>query len=160
MPRASLEGKNSCNGWLRANAGVISALGKPTCRTKVPGEGTNPCTQSSFTTKNVFDLLQDPFESIEGSTRPQLDAADGLLEPVTHDLHQALIKLLEGPEVLSLHAVRRVSRERQLHLKICALCGEVERVLNVLVDTGAQVSLGKAACFRQSVLSQVGDPSG
>ena len=40
--------------------------------------------------------------------------------------------------------MRRVSRERQLHLKICALCGEVETLLNVLVDTGAQVSLGKA----------------
>ena len=26
--------------------------------TKVPGEGTNTCTQSSFATKNVFDALQ------------------------------------------------------------------------------------------------------
>ena len=63
--------------------------------------------------------------------------------PITNDLHQLLIELLERPEILSLHAVRQGGRERQLHLKICALCGEVERVFNVLVDTGAQVSVVK-----------------
>ena len=40
--------------------------------------------------------------------------------------------------------MRRVGREQQLHLKVCALCGEVEKVPDVLVDTGAQVSLVKA----------------
>ena len=40
--------------------------------------------------------------------------------------------------------MRRVGRERQLHLKVRALCGEVEQVFDVLVDTGAQVSLVKA----------------
>ena len=107
-------------------------------------EGTNPCTRPSLATKNVFDVLQDLSESIGGSPGPQLDAADGQPEPIVHDLHQSLIELLEWPEILSLHAVRRVGRERQLHLKVCALCGEVEKVLDVLVDTGAQVSLVKA----------------
>ena len=47
--------------------------------------------------------------------------------PITvHDLHQSLVELLERPEILSLHAVRRVGRERQLHLDVRALCGEVE----------------------------------
>ena len=107
-------------------------------------EGTNPCTRPSFATKNVFDLLQDLSESIGGSPRPQLDAADGLPEPIVHDLHQSLFELLERPEILSLHAVRRVGRERQLHFKVCALSGEMEKVFDVLVDTGAQVSLVKA----------------
>ena len=40
--------------------------------------------------------------------------------------------------------MRRVGRERQLHLKVRALCREVEKVFDVLVDTGAQVSLVKA----------------
>ena len=40
--------------------------------------------------------------------------------------------------------MRRIGRERQLHLKVRALCGEVEKVFDVLVDTGAQVSLVKA----------------
>ena len=107
-------------------------------------EGTNPCTRPSFATKNVFDVLQDLSESIGGSPGPQLDAADGQPEPIVHDLHQSLIELLKRPEILSLHAVRHVGRERQLHLKVRALCGEVEKVFDVLVDTGAQVSLVKA----------------
>ena len=107
-------------------------------------EGTNPCTRPSFATRNVFDVLQDLFESIGGSPGPQLDAADGQPEPPVHDLHQSLIELLERPEILSLHAVHRVGRERQLHLKVRALCGEVEKVFDVLVDTGAQASLVKA----------------
>ena len=81
-------------------------------------EGTNPCTRPSFATKNVFDVLQDLSESIGGSPGPQLDAADGQPEPIVHDLHQSLVELLERPEILSLHAVRRVGRERQLHLKV------------------------------------------
>ena len=100
-------------------------------------ESTNPCTRPSFATKNVFDVLQDLSESIGGSPGPQLDAADGQPEPIVHDLHQSLVELLERPEILSLHAVRRVGRERQMHLKVRALCGEVEKVLDVLVDTGA-----------------------
>ena len=106
-------------------------------------EGTNPCTRPSFATENVFDVLQDLSESIGGSPGPQLDAADGQPEPIVHDLHQSLVELLERPEILSLHAVRRVGRERQLHLKVRALCGEVEKVFDVLVDTGAPSQLGQ-----------------
>ena len=119
-------------------------------------EGTNPCTRPSFATKNVFDVLQDLSESIGGSPGPQLDAADGQPEPIVHDLHQSLVELLERPEILSLHAVRRVGRERQLHLKVRALCGEVEEVFYVLVDTGAQVSLVKAGLLPPECLSICG----
>ena len=82
-----------------------------------------------------------------------MDGADGLLVPITHDLHQSQIELPERPEILSLHAVRRVCLERQLHLKIRALCGEVERVFNVLLDTGAQVSLVKACLLLPECLT-------
>ena len=121
-------------------------------------EGTNPCTRPSFATKNVFDVLQDLSESIGGSPRPQLDAADGQPEPVVHDLHQSLVELLERLEILSLHAVRRVGRERQLHLKVRALCGEVEKVFDVLVDTGAQVSLVKAGLLPPECLTDSRKP--
>ena len=117
------------------------------------GEGTNPCTRPSFATRNVFDVLQDLSQSIGGSPGPQLNAADGQPEPPVHDLHQSLIELLERPEILSLHAVHRVGRERQLHLKVRALCGEVEKVFNVLVDTGAQVSLVKAGLLPPECLT-------
>ena len=121
-------------------------------------EGTNPCTRPSFATKNVFDVLQDLSESMGGSPGPQLEAADGQPEPIVHDLHQSLIELLERPEVLSLHAVRRVGRERQLHLKVCALCGEVEKVFDVLVDRGAQVSLVKAGLLPPECLTDSRKP--
>ena len=116
-------------------------------------EGSSPCTCLSFATKNVFDVLQDLSESIGGSPRPQLDAAGGQREPIVHHLHQSLIELLERPEIPSLHAVRRVGRERQLHLKVRALCGEVEKVFDVLVDTGAQVSLVKAGLLLPECLT-------
>ena len=121
-------------------------------------EGTNPCTRPSFATKNRFDVLQDLSESIGGSPGPQLDAADGQPEPIVHDLHQSLVELLERPEILSLHAVRRVGREGQLHLKVRALCGEVEKVFDVLVDTGAQVSLVKAGLLPPECLTNSRKP--
>ena len=121
-------------------------------------EGTNPCTRPSFATKNVFDVLQDLSESIGGSPGPQLDAADGQPEPIVHDLHQSLVELLERPEILSLHAVRRVGREQQLHLKVRALCREVEKVFDVLVDTGAQVSLVKAGLLPPECLTDSRKP--
>ena len=120
--------------------------------------GTNPFTRPSFATKNVFDVLQDLSESIGGSPGPQLDAADGQPEPIVHDLHQWLVELLERPEILSLHAVPRVGRERQLHLKVRALCGEVEKVFDVLVDTGAQVSLVKAGLLPPECLTDSRKP--
>ena len=133
---------------MRASAGGITALGGPTCPTKVLGEITNPCTQSSFATKTVCDVPQDLFESIGGSSRAQLETADGVSEPFSRDLHQSLIELLERPETLSLHVMRRVGREGKLHLKVRALCGEVERVLNLLVDTDTKVIVVKAGLLR------------
>ena len=77
---------------------------------------------------------------------------------MVHDLHQSLVELLERPEILRLHAVRRVGRESQLHLKVCALCGEVEKVFDVLVDTGAQVSFVKAGLLPPECLTDSQKP--
>ena len=109
-------------------------------------EGTYPCTRPSFATKNVFDVLQDLSESIGGSPGPQLDAADRQPEPIVHDLHQSLVELLERPEILSLHAVRRVGRERQLHLKVRAL-----RSLTCWSTRELKSAWSRLAYFRQSV---------
>ena len=100
-------------------------------------------------------------ESIDrGSPGPRLEAVDELLEPITHDLHQLPIELLERPEILSLYAVRRVARERQLHLEIRALCGEVGRVFNVLVDHGCPGESSQGWPTSTRVSTQAGDPSG
>ena len=103
----------------------------------------------------MFDVLHHLSESIRGSP-----AADGLSELTTHDLQQLLIALLERPEIVSLHAMCRAGSERQLCLKIRALCGEVERVSNVLVETGAQASLVKAGLLPPECLTIVEDQSG
>ena len=87
-----------------------------------------------------------------------MDAADGQPEPIVHDLHQSLIELLGRPEILSLHAVRRVGCERHMHLKVRAPCGEVEKVFNVLDDTGAQVSLVKAGLLPPECLTDSRKP--
>ena len=54
--------------------------------------------------------------------------------------------------------MRRVGRERQLHLKVRALCGEVEKVFDVLVDTRAQVSLVKAGLLPPECLTDSRKP--
>ena len=54
--------------------------------------------------------------------------------------------------------MRRVGRERQLHLKVRALCGEVEKVFDVLVDTGAHVSLVKAGLLPPECLTDSRKP--
>ena len=94
MPGAGTEVKKSRNSWVWGNAGGISAPGGPMFSPKVPGEGTNSCTQSSFAAKNVFHVLHHLSETVKGSPGPPLEAADGLLEPITHDLHKSLIELL------------------------------------------------------------------
>ena len=60
------------------------------------------------------------------------------------------------PSVLELHAVRVVytphGDERQLHLKVRVRCGKKEVIADVLVDTGAQVSLVRQGLFSEEFL--------
>ena len=60
------------------------------------------------------------------------------------------------PDVLELHAVRVVhtphGNERQLHLKVRVRCGREELVVDVLVDTDAQVSLVQRRLFKEESL--------
>ena len=54
--------------------------------------------------------------------------------------------------------MRQVDRVRQLHLKIPALCRKVEKVFNVLVDTGAQVRFLKARLLLPECLTAIWRP--
>ena len=64
--------------------------------------------------------------------------------------------ILMHPSVLELHAVRVVhtphGNERQLHLKVRVRCGKKEVIADVLVDTGAQVSLVRKGLFSEEFL--------
>ena len=61
------EGKDSRNGWMRTSARELTALVRSSHLTNISGGSSNPCTPSSFETKNVFVVLQDLSEEIGGS---------------------------------------------------------------------------------------------
>ena len=65
------------------------------------------------------------------------------------------------PDVLELHAVRVVHTphgdERQLHLKVRVRCGQEELVVDVLMDTAAQVSLVRRGLFKEESCSPAVD---
>ena len=68
---------------------------------------------------------------------------DGQDQPWIYTTRDHTPKVLMHPDVLELHAVRVIRTphgdERQLYLKVRVRCGQEELVVDVLVDTGAQV---------------------
>ena len=70
---------------------------------------------------------------------------DGHDQPKIYTIRDHTLEVLMHPSVLELHAVRAVHTphggERQLHLKVRVRCGKKEVIADVLVDTGAQLSL-------------------
>ena len=81
---------------------------------------------------------------------------DGQDQPKIYTIRDHTLKVLMHPDVLELHAVRVVHTpqgdERQLHLKVRVRCGQEELVVDVLVDTGAQVSLVRRGLFKEESL--------
>ena len=81
---------------------------------------------------------------------------DGQDRPKIYTIRDHTVKVLMHPDVLVLHAVRVVHTsqgdERQLHLKVRVRCGQEELVADVLVDSGAQVSLVRRGLFKEESL--------
>ena len=81
---------------------------------------------------------------------------DGQDQPKIYTIRDHTLEVLMHPDVLELHAVRVVhtlqGNERQLHLKVRVRCGQEELVVDVLVDTGAQVSLVRRGLFKEDSL--------
>ena len=110
----------------------------------------------SFATPNPWSAL--PREVYVGKGRGKKEGAttespvDGQDQPKIYTIRDHTLGVLMHPEVLELHAVRVVHTpqgdERQLHLKVCVRCGQEELVVDVLVDTGAQVSLVRRGLFK------------
>ena len=90
----------------------------------------------------------------EGATTES--PVDGQNQPRIYTIRDHTLEVLMHPGVLELHAVRVVhtpqGKERQLHLKVPARCGQEELVVDVLVDTGAQVSLVRRGLFKEESL--------
>ena len=81
---------------------------------------------------------------------------DGQEQPKIYTIRDHTLEVLMHPVVLELHAVGVVHTpqgdERQLHLKVRVQCGREELVVDVLVDTGAQVSLVRRGSFKEESL--------
>ena len=81
---------------------------------------------------------------------------DGQDQPKIYTIRDHTLEVLMHPDVLELHAVRVVHTppgdERQLHLKVRVRCGQEELVVDVLVDTGVQVSLVRRGLFKEESL--------
>ena len=77
-------------------------------------------------------------------------------QPKIYTIRDHTLELLIHPSVLELHAVGVLHTahgdERQLHLKVRVRCGKKEVIADVLVDTGAQVSLVWKGLFSEEFL--------
>ena len=90
----------------------------------------------------------------EGATTES--PVDGQNQPKIYTIRDHTLAVLMHPDVLELHAVRLVHTpqgdERQLHLKVRVRCGQEELVVDLLVDTAAQVSLVRRGLFKEESL--------
>ena len=81
---------------------------------------------------------------------------DGQDEPRIYTIRDHTFEVLMHPDVLELHAVRVVHTpqgdEWQLHLKVRVRGGQEVLVVDVLVDTSAQVSLVRRGLFKEESL--------
>ena len=114
----------------------------------------------SFATPNPWSALSR--EVSVGKGRGKKEGAttespvDGQDQPKIYTIRDHTLEVLMHPDVLELHAVRVVHTphgdERQLHLKVRVRCGQEELVVDVLVDTGAQVSLVRRGLLKEGSL--------
>ena len=114
----------------------------------------------SFASPNPWSALpKDVYEGTgrgkreEATTESSVDEHD---RPKIYTIRDNTLKVLMHPDVVELHAVRVVhtphGNERQLHLRVRVQCGKEELVVDVLVDTGAQVSLVRTGLFKEESL--------
>ena len=114
----------------------------------------------SFATPNPWSAL--PREVCVGKGRGKKEGAttespvDGQDQPRIYTIRDHTLEVLMHPDVLESHSVRLVHTpqgdERQLHLRVRVRCGQEELVVDVFVDTGAQVSLVRRGLFKEESL--------
>ena len=94
-----------------------------------------------------------------GTGRDEREAAttespvNGEVRPKIYTIRDHTLEVLMKPDLLELHTVRVFHTphgdQRQLHLKVRVRCGREELVVDVLVDTGALVSLIRSWWFKE-----------
>ena len=123
-------------------------------------EGSRRARTTEFCHSRPWSTL--PREVFVGKGRGKKEGAttespvDGQDQPRVYTIRDHTLEVLMRLDVLELHAVRVVHTphgdERQLHLKVRVRCGQEELVVDVLVDTGAQVSLVRRGLFKEESL--------
>ena len=115
----------------------------------------------SSTSANPWDALPREVQLDIGSWDKEVEETkeshlDGQDQPKIYDIPNHTLQVLMHLSVLELHAVRLVRTphgdERQLHSKLRTMCGPKEVIADVLVDTGAQVSLVQNGLFPDTCL--------
>ena len=115
----------------------------------------------SSTSANPWDALPKAVQVDIGSRDKKVgetaeSPVDGQDQPKVYEIRDHTLEVLMHPSLLELYAVRVVrtshGNERQLHLKVRRTCGEKEVIADVLVDTGAQVSLVRNGLFPDTTI--------
>ena len=114
----------------------------------------------SFATPNPWSALPRQVYVGRGSGKKEgattESPVDGQNQPRIYTIRDDTLEVLMHPDVLELHAVEVVHTpqgdERQLHLKVRVRSGQEELVVDVLVDTGSQVSLVRRGLFKEESL--------
>ena len=127
---------------------------------RVPRKAPEEPKPLSFATPNPWRALPREVYVGKGPGKKQGATAespvDGQDQPKIYTIRDHTLEVLMHPDVVELHAVRVVHTpqgdERQLHLIVRVRCGQEELVVDVLVDTGAQVSLVRRGLFREEYL--------
>ena len=115
----------------------------------------------SFASSGPFNTFSREVDMDLGHT--EMNDGDTMESPVDgHDVSKIYtirdytLEVLMHPSLLELHAVRVVhishGNKRQLYLKVRVRCGKKEVIADVLVDTGAQVSLVWRGSFQEELL--------
>ena len=138
----------------------ISGIPEESEAHRVPKKAPEEPKPLSFATPNPWSAL--PREVYVGKGRGKNEGAttespvDGQDQPKIYTIRDHTLEVLMHPDVLELHAVGVVHTphgdERQLHLKVRVRCGQEELVVDVLVDTDAQVSLVRRGLFKEELL--------
>ena len=127
---------------------------------RVPKKAPEEPKPLSFATLNPWSALSREVYVSKGRGKKEgattESPVDGQDQTKIYTIRDHTLEVLMHPDVLELHAVRGVhtphGEERQLHLKVRVRCGQEELVVDVLADTGAQVSLVRRGLFKEESL--------
>ena len=121
----------------------------------------------SSTSANPWDALPMEVQVDIGSWDKKVgdtteNHVDGQEQPKNYEIRDHTLEVLMHSSVRELHAVRVVRTphgdERQLHFKVRVMCGRKEVIVDVLMDTGAQVSLVRNGLFPDTRLKSSDQP--